>query len=132
MEDGKAFRQAKKNDPRITRVGRFIRRYNLDELPQLINVLIGEMSMVGPRPHPVALNESFADRIRWFHRRHVIRPGITGWAQINGFRGETETLEKMAGRVEHDLWYLDNWSLYLDAKILLLTIFSPLAYSNAG
>ena len=89
------------------------------------------MSIVGPRPHPIALNESFADRIKWFNRRHTIRPGITGWAQINGYRGETETIEKMAGRVEHDLWYLDNWSFFLDCKIVLLTMFSPLAYREA-
>lgn len=131
MEDGNAFRQATRNDPRITRVGQFIRRTNLDELPQLFNVLFGEMSIVGPRPHPVALNESFADRIKWFNRRHNIRPGITGWAQINGYRGETETVQKMAGRVEHDLWYLDNWSFYLDIKIMLLTVFSSVAYRDA-
>jgi Undecaprenyl-phosphate glucose phosphotransferase len=131
LEDGKAFRQATRNDPRITHVGRFIRSTNIDELPQLFNVLIGEMSIVGPRPHPVALNESFSDRIKWFNRRHNIRPGITGWAQINGYRGETETLEKMAGRVGHDLWYLENWSFFLDLKIILLTVFSPSAYSGA-
>lgn len=131
LEDGKAFRQATRNDPRITRVGHIIRRTNLDEIPQLFNVLFGEMSIVGPRPHPVALNDSFSDRIKWFNRRHNTRPGITGWAQINGYRGETETIEKMAGRVEHDLWYLDNWSFYLDLKIFLLTVFSPLAYRDA-
>lgn len=130
-EDGAAVRQATQNDPRITRVGQIIRRTNLDELPQLFNVLLGEMSMVGPRPHPVVLNESFADRVKWFNRRHNMPPGITGWAQINGYRGETETLEKMVGRVEHDLWYLDNWSLYLDIKILILTLFSPAAYRGA-
>jgi len=131
LEDGKAFRQATRNDPRVTRVGRFLRRTNLDEIPQLLNVLFGEMSVVGPRPHPVALNEAFSDRIKWFNRRHNIRPGITGWAQINGYRGETDTIEKMAGRVEHDLWYLDNWSFFLDCKIMLLTVFSPLAYREA-
>lgn len=131
LEDGQAFRQATRNDPRVTRVGRFLRRTNLDEIPQLFNVLFGEMSIVGPRPHPIALNESFSDRIKWFNRRHNIRPGITGWAQINGYRGETDTIEKMAGRVEHDLWYLDNWSFFLDCKIMLLTVFSPLAYRAA-
>ncbi len=131
IEDGQAFRQATRNDPRITRVGRFLRRTNLDEIPQLFNVLFGEMSIVGPRPHPIALNDSFSDRIKWFNRRHNIRPGITGWAQINGYRGETDTIEKMAGRVEHDLWYLDNWSFFLDCKIMLLTVFSPLAYREA-
>jgi len=132
MEDGKAFRQATKNDPRITQVGRFIRRTNLDELPQLLNVLFGDMSLVGPRPHPIALNDDFATRIRRFHRRHNIRPGITGWAQVNGYRGETETEEKMRGRIEHDLWYVDNWSFALDLKILSSTVFSPTAYRNAG
>lgn len=132
MEDGKAFRQAKKNDPRITAVGSFIRRTNIDELPQLLNVLLGDMSLVGPRPHPIALNDDFASRIRQFHRRHNIRPGITGWAQVNGYRGETDTYEKMKGRVEHDLWYIDNWSFSLDLRILVSTVFSPTAYRNAG
>lgn len=132
MEDGAAFRQATRNDARITRVGRFIRRTNLDELPQLLNVLIGDMSLVGPRPHPIALNEDFATRIRMFHRRHNIMPGITGWAQVNGYRGETDTDEKMLKRVEHDLWYIDNWSISLDIRILILTLFSSVAYQNAG
>ncbi|MBY0612832.1 MAG: undecaprenyl-phosphate glucose phosphotransferase [Beijerinckiaceae bacterium] len=131
MEDGAAFRQATRNDPRITAVGRMIRKTNIDELPQLFNVLLGEMSIVGPRPHPIALNETFASRIRRFHRRHNIRPGITGWAQVSGFRGETDTFEKMAGRIEHDLWYIDNWSFLLDLKILVLTVFSPSAYRDA-
>ena len=132
LEDGAAFRQATKNDSRITAVGRFLRRSNLDELPQLLNVLFGDMSLVGPRPHPVALNESFSSRIMLFHRRHNIPPGITGWAQVNGFRGETDTHEKMAGRIEHDLWYIDNWSLGLDLRIMILTLFSSVAYRNAG
>lgn len=132
LEDGSAFRQATKNDPRITAVGRFIRRTNLDELPQLINVVAGDMSLVGPRPHPVALNDDFAGRIRHFHRRHNIRPGITGWAQVNGYRGETDTYEKMKGRIDHDLWYVDNWSFTLDLRILASTVFSPTAYRNAG
>ena len=130
-EDGAAFRQATRNDPRITRIGRFIRRTNLDELPQLFNVLFGEMSIVGPRPHPVALNETFADQIKWFNRRHNIKPGITGWAQVNGYRGETKTLDRMEGRVAHDLWYLENWSFLLDLKIMIVTVFSPLAYRDA-
>lgn len=132
MEDGAAFRQATKNDARITSVGRVIRRTNLDELPQLLNVLLGDMSLVGPRPHPVALNEDFAERIRLFHRRHNILPGITGWAQVNGLRGETDTEDKMVRRVEHDIWYIDNWSIGLDLRILILTVFSSVAYRNAG
>ncbi|WP_062111263.1 exopolysaccharide biosynthesis polyprenyl glycosylphosphotransferase [Aureimonas sp. AU40] len=132
MEDGAAFRQATRNDPRITRVGAILRRTNLDELPQILNVLFGEMSIVGPRPHPIALNETFAKEIKLFHRRHNIRPGITGWAQINGHRGETDTLKKMSDRIEHDLWYVDHWSFLLDLKIILMTAFSPQAYRNAG
>ncbi len=129
--DAEAFRQAKRNDPRVTRVGRFLRRSNLDELPQLFNVLSGEMSIVGPRPHPVALNKAFEQEIRPFSRRHNVKPGITGWAQVNGYRGETDTLEKMQRRFEHDLYYIDNWSFALDMKIILMTLFSKSAYSNA-
>jgi Undecaprenyl-phosphate glucose phosphotransferase len=131
LEDGAAFRQATANDPRITRVGRVLRRTNLDELPQLLNVLWGDMSLVGPRPHPVALNDDFSTRISLYNRRHNILPGITGWAQVNGHRGETDNEMKMRQRVEHDLWYVDNWSLLLDLRILLLTIFSAAAYKNA-
>lgn len=114
--------QATRDDPRVTRIGRFLRRSSIDELPQLINVLRGEMSLVGPRPHPVALNRAYADRIHSFMQRHRVRPGMTGWAQINGYRGETDTLEKMQKRFEHDLYYIENWSLALDARILLLTL----------
>lgn len=131
MEDGHAFRQATKNDPRMTRIGRIIRRTNIDELPQLINVLFGEMSIVGPRPHPVAMNEMFQKQISPLSRRHNVKPGITGWAQVNGYRGETDTLEKMQRRFECDLYYIDNWSLLLDVKIILMTLFSKRAYSNA-
>lgn len=114
-------RQASRDDPRITRVGAFLRRSSLDELPQLINVLRGEMSLVGPRPHPVALNEEYALRLGTFMQRHRVLPGITGWAQINGYRGETDTLEKMAGRLQHDLYYIEHWSLGLDLYILMRT-----------
>jgi Undecaprenyl-phosphate glucose phosphotransferase len=132
MEDGhKTFTQAVRNDPRVTRVGRILRTSNIDELPQLINVLLGDMSMVGPRPHPIALNEAFRDRILPFQRRHKIKPGITGWAQVNGFRGETDTVEKMRNRVEHDIYYVDNWSFVLDIKIILMTAFSRRSYTNA-
>jgi len=130
-EDGDDFKQARKRDPRVTRVGRVLRRSNADELPQLFNVLLGEMSIVGPRPHPVALNEQYQSHIIHFMRRHNIKPGITGWAQVNGYRGETSSLDKMEKRVEHDLYYIDNWSLMLDIKIILLTVFSSKALLNA-
>ena len=130
-EDGYAFSQAKKDDPRVTRVGQILRRTNLDELPQLLNVLAGEMSIVGPRPHPVALNRMFEEHIAPFSRRHNVKPGITGWAQVNGHRGQTDTLEKMQRRFECDLYYIDNWSFLLDVKIILMTVFSKTAYRNA-
>jgi len=124
------FTQATSNDARVTFIGRFLRRTSLDELPQLFNVLKGEMSLVGPRPHPIELNDLFISRIPKYMLRHKVKPGITGWAQVNGFRGITDTEEKMALRIEHDLWYIQNWSLWLDLKILLQT---PLAmiHSNA-
>ena len=130
-DDGGHFVQAKPKDSRVTHVGRLLRRTNIDELPQLFNVLIGDMSIVGPRPHATAHNEMFQGRILPFSRRHNIKPGITGWAQVNGHRGETDTLEKMQRRVEHDLYYIDNWSFLLDMKIILLTLFSKRAYINA-
>ncbi|MBI3707635.1 MAG: undecaprenyl-phosphate glucose phosphotransferase [Proteobacteria bacterium] len=126
-----AVPQAKRNDPRVTRVGAFLRRASLDELPQLINVLKGEMSLVGPRPHAVQHNEQYAAVIDDYLSRHRVKPGITGWAQVNGLRGETDTPEKMRQRVLHDLYYIDNWSLYLDLKILLLTPFVCLSSKNA-
>jgi Undecaprenyl-phosphate glucose phosphotransferase len=125
------FHQATQNDPRVTRVGRMIRRTNIDELPQLINVLRGEMSMVGPRPHAVTHNDMFADRIRRMFRRHNVKPGITGWAQVNGLRGETDTLEKMQKRIEYDLYYVDNWSFFFDLKIMIMTVVLKSAYTNA-
>ena len=130
-EDEIQFKQAIKNDPRVTSVGRVLRRTNIDELPQLINVLLGEMSIVGPRPHAVAHNALFSNMISPFSRRHVVKPGITGWAQVNGFRGITDTPEKMQQRIEHDLQYLDNWSFLLDMKIILMTLLSKKAYTNA-
>lgn len=114
-------RQAAKDDPRITAVGRFIRRTSLDELPQLINVLKGDMSLVGPRPHAMSHNDYYGDLISRYASRHKMLPGLTGWAQVNGLRGETATLELMAQRVEYDIWYTENWSLGLDLKILVLT-----------
>ena len=121
QENGAVIEQAKRDDPRVTRVGRFIRRYSLDELPQFFNVLVGEMSIVGPRPHAVAHNEYFRVSIRGYMLRHKVKPGITGWAQVNGWRGETDDPEKMVRRVDHDLWYIRNWSLMLDLKIVLMT-----------
>jgi len=129
-DDG-PFRQATRNDPRITPVGAWLRRTNIDELPQLLNVLVGDMSIVGPRPHAIAHDEDFEQRISSYARRHNIKPGITGWAQVNGLRGETDTDEKMRARVEHDLAYVDHWSMLLDLKIIALTVVSPRAYRNA-
>lgn len=115
--------QAHYGDPRITRLGAFLRRTSLDELPQFFNVLQGRMSIVGPRPHALAHNEYYKDMVESYMQRHKVKPGITGWAQVNGYRGETDTLEKMARRVEHDLWYIDNWSLGLDLKIIAMTVY---------
>ena len=122
-EDGDDFVQAKKDDARITSIGHFLRRYSLDELPQLFNVLQGRMSLVGPRPHPIALNEQYRKMIKGYMVRHKVRPGITGLAQINGCRGETARVEDMRARIGYDLDYLRNWSPLLDIKILLVTIF---------
>jgi putative colanic acid biosynthesis UDP-glucose lipid carrier transferase len=122
QDDGAVIRQATKDDPRITRFGAFLRRTSLDELPQFFNVLQGHMSIVGPRPHAVAHNDEYRRLIRAYMVRHKVKPGITGWAQVNGQRGETDTLEKMAARVEYDLEYLRNWSLLLDLQIIVRTI----------
>lgn len=121
-ENGAAIAQATPNDPRVTPLGRWLRRLSLDELPQFINVLQGEMSIVGPRPHAVAHNEFYRKRVKGYMLRHKVKPGITGWAQVNGWRGETVELYKMEKRVEYDFWYIRNWSLWLDIKIILLTI----------
>ena len=130
-EDGYEFKQAVPCDPRVTSFGAFLRRTSLDELPQLINVLQGRMSIVGPRPHPVALNESFRKKVPGYMLRHKVRPGITGLAQINGWRGETDTLEKMEKRIEQDLEYLRQWSIFLDLKIIALTIWNGAWKTNA-
>lgn len=122
MEDGPAIRQAVRDDPRLTPIGGFLRRTSLDELPQFVNVLQGRMSVVGPRPHANAHNEQYRRLIKGYMVRHKVRPGITGWAQVNGYRGETDTIEKMRGRVAYDLDYLRNWSLWLDLKIIIRTI----------
>jgi putative colanic acid biosynthesis UDP-glucose lipid carrier transferase len=124
-------RQATRNDSRITRFGAFLRRTSLDELPQFINVLQGRMSVVGPRPHAVAHNEMYRKLIRGYMIRHKVKPGITGLAQVLGWRGETETVEKMKGRIEADLTYLRNWSLLLDLQIVLKTVVVVLSKQNA-
>ena len=130
-EEGENIRQATRDDPRITRLGRILRRYNIDELPQLLNVLKGEMSIVGPRPHAMIHNREWKHKVRLYARRHNMKPGITGWAQINGWRGETDTDIKIRSRVEHDLYYIDNWSIWLDLYIILATVFSRKSYHNA-
>lgn len=130
-DDGPVIVQARRNDPRITRIGHMLRRWNLDELPQLLNVLAGDMSLVGPRPHALAHDVEFECRIANYARRHNVKPGITGWAQVHGMRGETDTDEKMARRVAHDHWYIDNWSFWLDIGILFRTFFSARAFANA-
>lgn len=131
MEDGAEVRQAVRNDRRVTRVGRFLRRTSLDELPQLFNVLQGQMSIVGPRPHAIEHDDYYEGLVARYASRHRVKPGITGWAQVNGYRGETETIDKMAKRVEYDLYYMENWSLALDLKIIVLTLFRGLWHRNA-
>ena len=131
LDDGAVVPQAVRDDPRLTRVGSWLRRWNIDEIPQLFNVLTGDMSLVGPRPHALSHDREYERRISLYARRHNVKPGITGWAQIHGFRGPTETDEKMRKRVEYDLFYIDNWSLWLDLKIIARTMLSPKAYRNA-
>ncbi len=131
MENDRVIVQARRNDPRVTPIGKFLRKTSLDELPQFINVLRGDMSVVGPRPHAVAHNELYRRQIRGYMLRHKIKPGITGWAQVNGARGETDTIDKMERRIEYDLEYLDNWSLILDIKIIFMTIADILIRQNA-
>jgi Undecaprenyl-phosphate glucose phosphotransferase len=126
-----AIPQARRNDPRITRLGAYLRRTSLDELPQLLNVLHGDMSLVGPRPHAIAHNEKYSQLIDCYSARHRVRPGLTGWAQVRGWRGETATLELMRRRVEHDLYYIDNWSLGLDIYIIFRTFPVVLLGKNA-
>ena len=121
-EDGSKVIQAQKNDARITRLGRFLRKTSMDELPQFVNVLQGRMSIVGPRPHAVVHNEMYRKLIKGYMVRHKVKPGITGWAQVNGYRGETETLDKMQGRIDYDLDYLRHWSLRLDLFIIYKTV----------
>jgi putative colanic acid biosynthesis UDP-glucose lipid carrier transferase len=131
MEDGQQVQQAQREDKRITPIGKFLRRSSLDELPQLLNVLQGRMSIVGPRPHAVAHNEQYRKLISGYMLRHKVRPGITGWAQVHGFRGETDSLDKMQKRIEYDLEYINQWSLGLDLRIMLQTVLVVLKGSNA-
>lgn len=130
-ENGDHYIQATRNDRRVTRLGWLLRKTSLDELPQFFNVLRGEMSIVGPRPHPVAQNEFYRTRVKGYMLRHKVKPGITGWAQINGWRGETDELYKMEKRVEYDFWYIRNWSLVLDIKIIFLTALGGFTGKNA-
>ncbi|MBQ4834135.1 undecaprenyl-phosphate glucose phosphotransferase [Pseudoalteromonas sp. MMG010] len=131
MENNENVQQATKNDKRITPFGRFLRRTSLDELPQFLNVIKGNMSIVGPRPHAISHNETYRKQVSFYMLRHKVKPGITGWAQINGWRGETDTLEKMNNRVIHDLHYIKHWSLWFDIKIILLTILKGFINKNA-
>lgn len=131
MEDGAEVKQATKDDPRVTRVGRWLRRTSLDELPQLFNILKGEMSLVGPRPHALVHNEHYGDMLERYANRHQVKPGLTGWAQVKGLRGELKAADDMQRRVEHDLYYIDHWSIWLDLKILLLTPFYGLRHRQA-
>ncbi|MEY9754635.1 undecaprenyl-phosphate glucose phosphotransferase [Bradyrhizobium sp. IC4060] len=132
LEDGPTIQQAQKNDPRVTPIGKWLRKTSIDELPQLLNVLKGDMSLVGPRPHAAAHNTEYEQIIGNYAFRHHVKPGITGWAQVNGYRGETRTLELMQKRVEYDLWYINNWSIWLDLSILvrtaLISFGQPTAY----
>jgi exopolysaccharide biosynthesis polyprenyl glycosylphosphotransferase len=130
-ESGHAMTQAQKGDPRITPVGRLLRASSIDELPQLVNVLLGQMSLVGPRPHAIMHDDALERQMEKYAHRQRIKPGITGWAQVNGYRGETRTAEQAEGRTRHDLSYIDNWSIFLDIWILLLTVFSPTTRRNA-
>jgi Undecaprenyl-phosphate glucose phosphotransferase len=131
MEDDAALKSATRRDPRVTRIGAILRRLSIDELPQLINVLTGDMSLIGPRPHALVHDQLYERRIAQYARRHNVKPGITGWAQVCGFRGEIASDEKMRHRVEHDLYYIDNWSFWLDIKILALPLTSPKAHFGA-
>ena len=131
MENDDVVTQATKGDPRVTKFGTFLRRTSLDELPQFINVLKGDMSVIGPRPHAVAHNEEYRKLVTYYMLRHKVKPGITGWAQVNGWRGEIDTIDKMQKRIEYDLEYIRNWSLWLDFKIIILTVLRSFNDKNA-
>ena len=131
LEDGETVAQAKRNDSRVTRIGRWFRRTSIDELPQLINVLQGTMSIVGPRPHAVAHDNQFDKMVGNYAYRHHVKPGLTGWAQIHGYRGGTHSVANIGKRVELDLWYIDNWSLALDVRIVTMTAIEIARGDNA-
>ena len=117
------LKQASRNDSRVTKIGRFLRRTSMDEMPQFLNVFLGDMSVVGPRPHMLEHTAHYRELVANYMVRHYIKPGITGWAQVNGYRGETQHLDLMENRIKHDIYYLENWSLYLDLKIIFRTVF---------
>src|SRR5262249_13816038 len=131
LEDGSTVKQATQSDTRVTRVGRWLRRMSIDELPQLVNVLSGSMSLVGPRPHALAHDDYFSELLSNYAFRHHVKPGLTGWAQVNGYRGPTPTKEEVRNRVECDLWYIDNWSLRLDFWIIVRTFLEVMRARNA-
>jgi Undecaprenyl-phosphate glucose phosphotransferase len=131
MEDGPNVLQARRSDPRVTGIGKILRRSSIDELPQLLNVLLGNMSLVGPRPHALAHDDHYGDLLSEYAFRHHVKPGITGWAQVRGYRGETTRIEQMKGRIDCDLWYINNWSLLLDLKITVLTCVAVMRRKNA-
>ena len=131
QENGDVVTQATRSDPRVTKIGRLLRSASIDELPQLINVIRGEMSLIGPRPHALAHDNYFENLLQDYAFRHHVKPGMTGWAQVNGLRGATPSLDLIARRVEMDLWYINNWSLWLDFQILIKTFFEVLRKRNA-
>jgi putative colanic acid biosysnthesis UDP-glucose lipid carrier transferase len=131
QENGSVVQQATRNDSRVTKIGAFLRRTNLDEMPQFFNVFLGNMSVVGPRPHAVAHDMEFQNAKENYILRHYMKPGITGWAQVNGWRGPTDTFQKISGRTEYDLWYVRNGSIKLDLKIIYLTVFGSKAWEEA-
>src|SRR4029077_10886573 len=131
LEDGDTIVQARRNDPRVTRIGKLLRRTSLDELPQLLNVLQGSMSIVGPRPHAMAHDNEFDKLVANYAYRHHVKPGLTGWAQVNGNRGELQSLVDIERRIELDLWYIDNWSVMVDFRIIFMTMFEVIRGRNA-
>jgi putative colanic acid biosynthesis UDP-glucose lipid carrier transferase len=130
LENGPVIRQASRDDARVTRIGKWLRRTSLDELPQVLNVIRGDMSLVGPRPHAVAHDQKYSRTIANYNLRHRMKPGITGWAQVNGCRGPTPTNASMQARISYDAWYIEHWSFAIDIEIILRTAFSVFRQSN--